>query len=350
MNDKKTLRKFDTKVQYLQYKVLREVARNAFNDTLLEKVTDIPKTIIPGNTPTMRCCVYKERAIIAERVKLAMGGNRSNPNVIEVIEIACDDCPAGGYEVTNACRGCLAHRCEDVCKRNAITFDHQQKAHIDKSLCVECGQCAKVCPYSAIVSRRRPCENSCKVKAISVNENKAASINNEKCIACGACVYQCPFGAMIDKSFILDVIDMIKKSDGNRAYKIAVLALGGTEMAAGRADRGGGVLAVQQHPAQAQAFGHGGAGSVEADERDAQFPGGEGGRDDLVEQVATQKELHVFGLQAALLDGLSDGVQVEALFGQLKGFLAVELILGHVVEQRAQRPFALFPAHIRRRR
>lgn len=225
MNDKKTLRKFDTKVQYLQYKVLREVARNAFNDTLLEKVTDIPKVIIPGNVPTMRCCVYKERAIIAERVKLAMGGNRSNPNVIEVIEIACDDCPAGGYEVTNACRGCLAHRCEDVCRRNAITFDHQQKAHIDKNLCVECGQCAKVCPYSAIVSRRRPCENSCKVKAISMNENKAASISNEKCISCGACVYQCPFGAIIDKSFILDVIDMLKRSKNNSEYKMyAVVA------------------------------------------------------------------------------------------------------------------------------
>lgn len=225
MDDKKKLRKFDTKVQYLQYKVLREVARNAFNDTLLEKVTDIPKVIIPGNVPTMRCCVYKERAVIAERVKLAMGGNRANPNVIEVIDIACDDCPAGGYEVTNACRGCLAHRCEDVCRRNAITFDHQQKAHIDKNLCVECGQCAKVCPYSAIVSRRRPCENSCKVKAISMNENKAASINNDKCISCGACVYQCPFGAIIDKSFILDVIDMIKRSRDNTAYKMyAVVA------------------------------------------------------------------------------------------------------------------------------
>lgn len=173
----------------------------------------------------MRCCVYKERAIISERVKLAMGGNRSNPNVIEVIEIACDDCPAGGYEVTNACRGCLAHRCEDVCRKNAISFDHQQKAHIDKNLCVECGQCAKVCPYSAIVSRRRPCENSCKVKAISMNENKAASINNDKCIACGACVYQCPFGAIIDKSYILDVIDMIKKSENNEKYKMyAVVA------------------------------------------------------------------------------------------------------------------------------
>ena len=107
----KDQRKFDTKVQYLQYKVLREVARCAWRGDLLEHITDIPKTIIPGNVPTMRCCVYKERAIIAERVKLAMGGDRSNPNVIEVIDIACDDCPAGGYEVTNACRGCLAHRC-----------------------------------------------------------------------------------------------------------------------------------------------------------------------------------------------------------------------------------------------
>ena len=76
------MRKFDTKVQHLKYKVLREVAREAWNDTLLESVLDIPMKIVPGNTPTMRCCVYKERAILAERVKLAMGGNKDNPNVI----------------------------------------------------------------------------------------------------------------------------------------------------------------------------------------------------------------------------------------------------------------------------
>ena len=29
-----------------------------------------------------------------------MGGDKTNPNVIEVIEIACDECPVGGYEVT----------------------------------------------------------------------------------------------------------------------------------------------------------------------------------------------------------------------------------------------------------
>ena len=219
------IRKFDTKVQHLKYKVLREVARHAWADTLLENVLDIPQSIVPGKTPTMRCCVYKERAILAERVKIAMGGDKENPNIIEVIDIACDECPAAGYEVTDSCRGCLAHRCEDVCRRGAISFDHNHVAHIDKSKCVECGQCAKVCPYFAIVNRKRPCQNACKVKAISINENNAAAIDNDKCIQCGACVYQCPFGAIMDKSFMLNVIDLIKKSEQGKNYRLyAVVA------------------------------------------------------------------------------------------------------------------------------
>ena len=214
------IRKFDTKIQHLKYKVLREVAREAWNDTLLEKAIDIPKVIVPGKVPTMRCCVYKERAILGERVMLAMGGDKENPKIIEVIDIACDECPAAGYEVTDSCRGCLAHRCEDVCKRGAISFDHNHVAHIDKTKCVECGQCAKVCPYFAIVNRKRPCQNACKIKAISINENNAAAIDNDKCIQCGACVYQCPFGAISDKSYIINVIDLIKKSNNNENYKV----------------------------------------------------------------------------------------------------------------------------------
>ncbi len=213
-------RKFDTKVQYLKYKVLCEVAKEAWKDTLLENVMSIPQTIVPGKTPTMRCCVYKERAILGERVKIAMGGDKNNPNVIEVIDIACDECPAAGYEVTDSCRGCLAHRCEEACKRGAISFDHNHVAHIDKTKCVECGQCAKVCPYFAIVNRKRPCQIACKVKAISINEDNAAAIDNSKCIQCGACVYQCPFGAISDKSYILNVIDLIKKSKQNTEYKV----------------------------------------------------------------------------------------------------------------------------------
>lgn len=217
-------RKFDTKVQYLKYKVLRAVAYYAFEGKLQDAYMEIPKLIVQKK-PTMRCCIYKERAIVEERIRLAMGGDRENPNVIEVIDIACDECPASGYVVGEGCRGCLAHRCEDVCPKGAISFDENQKAHIDKSKCVNCGQCAKVCPYSAIMNHKRPCETACKIKAISMGEEGEATIDNDSCIACGACVYQCPFGAIVDKSFILDVVDLIKKSEDNRAYRLyAVVA------------------------------------------------------------------------------------------------------------------------------
>lgn len=220
------MRKFDTKVQYIKYKVLKELAREAWNDNLTPQVVlDIPKRIVPGKIPTMRCCVYKERAILAERVKLAMGEEEDNRKVIEVIDIACEECPMGGYEVTNACRGCLAHRCEEVCRFGAITFDHNHVAHIDKTKCKECGACAKVCPYSAIHNYKRPCETACKVKAISMGDEQQACIDYSKCISCGACVYQCPFGAITDRSYILEVIDIIKNSENNTKYKtFAVVA------------------------------------------------------------------------------------------------------------------------------
>ena len=218
------MHKFDTKVQHLKYKVLREVARLAWNDQLLDNILDIPAMIVPGKKATMRCCVYKERAILGERVKLALGGDKSNPNVIEVIEIACDECPVGGFEVTNACRGCLMHRCEDVCKFGAISFDGYHVAHIDKSKCRECGACAKVCPYMAIVSRKRPCQNACKVKAISMNDDLEATIDPNKCIQCGACVYQCPFGAISDKSYIVDAINMLKGAQNTNGKVYAIVA------------------------------------------------------------------------------------------------------------------------------
>lgn len=219
------MRKFDTKVQHLKYKVLREVVSHALAGRLPEKVIDIPKSIVPGKEATMRCCVYKERAILGERVKLAMGGDRDNPNVIEVIDIACDECPVGGYVVTQSCRGCIAHRCEDACKRGAISFDQNQHAIIDKAKCIECGLCAKVCPYNAIANSKRPCENACKVKAISRGERNEATIDNSKCTACGACVYQCPFGAIMDKSFVVDVIALLSEAAENPERKVyAVVA------------------------------------------------------------------------------------------------------------------------------
>lgn len=218
--------KFDTKVQHLKYKVLRTVAKHAWEGDLAESILDIPKEIIPGKVPTMRCCVYKERAILAERIKLATGGNRKNPNVIEALDIACDDCPSGGYVITDNCRGCIAHRCEDACPKGAITHDEHHHAHIDKERCINCGRCAEACPYSAILNRRRPCQNACKIGAITMNEDGTVKIDDSKCISCGACVYRCPFGALSDKSFILAAIyALIYKKVADKVWLRDVLAV-----------------------------------------------------------------------------------------------------------------------------
>lgn len=223
------MHKFDTKVQHLKYKVLREVARHAWNGDLEENIQNIPKDLLPNAESTKRHSDDKELEILAERVKIATGGDKENPNVIEVIDIACDKCPTVGYQVSDVCRGCVAHHCEDVCPKGAISFDENNghKAYIDKSKCINCGKCASVCPYSAIVNRKRPCENACKVKAIAACAEGQAKIDNDKCISCGACSYKCPFGAIADKSFIVDVVNMIKGSEQNSKYKVyAVVAPG----------------------------------------------------------------------------------------------------------------------------
>lgn len=215
------MRIFDTNVQQLKYTVLMEVAYQTWlgNDSFAV-FNEIASEIVKKDEPPMSCCIYKDRAIVAERIRMALGGDKNNPNVIQVIDIACDECPEAGHTITDLCRGCIAHRCKDVCKLNAITFDEEGQAHIDKTKCVECGKCAKVCPYGAIANFKRPCERACKFDAIKMAEGGEAEIDNEKCVACGACVYQCPFGATVDASSIVDVINTIKGSDNNKLYKV----------------------------------------------------------------------------------------------------------------------------------
>ena len=214
---------FDTAVQKLKYDVLKAIIRNEYEHCYDNIYIDIPKEISPGPKATMRCCIFKERAIVQERIKLALGGDKNNPNVVEVIDIACDECPIGGIFVTPACRGCIVHRCQEVCPRDAIQIiDH--KAVVDKSKCIECGKCTQACPYGAIIHQKRPCVSSCKVKAITVGEDKKAVIDNKKCIACGACVYQCPFGAIVDKSMIMESIAILKDAEMKGTHVYAVIA------------------------------------------------------------------------------------------------------------------------------
>lgn len=216
--------KFDTNVQELKYKVLREVARLARQDKLREELLSIPETIVPGPQPTMRCCIYKERAIVTQRVQMAMGGHPGHSSEVEVLTIACDECPVSQVTVSDACRGCIAHRCANACPKDAISFPHHT-AVIDHNKCIACGRCVQACPYSAITKNVRPCERACKPGAISMDENKKARIDESKCVSCGACVYQCPFGAIVDKSYILDVINLLKEAKKENAAPLyAVIA------------------------------------------------------------------------------------------------------------------------------
>lgn len=221
--------KFDTNVQELKYEVLREVARLAKDDRLTEGLLSIAEKIIPGPQPTMRCCIYKERAIVQERVQMALGGHPEHTTEVEVLPIACDECPVSQVTVSDACRGCIAHRCANACPKGAISFPNHH-AFIDHSKCIACGRCVAACPYSAITKNVRPCERACKPGAIKMDANKKAHINEEKCVSCGACVYQCPFGAIVDKSYITKVIQLLKdtkKEGAGPLYAVVAPSISG---------------------------------------------------------------------------------------------------------------------------
>lgn len=194
----------------------------------------LPYDIVPGEIATYRESVFLERAIVEERIRLAMGMNLQgvdrpvrvseglkeaaiadsyyNPPLINVIKFACNACKDNVYEVTDSCQGCLAHPCIEICPKQAITFQNK-RAFIDQSKCIKCGQCERVCPYNAIHHHIRPCAEACGMKAIGSDEHGRADIDYNKCVSCGQCLINCPFGAIADKSQIAQVIFSIVGGD-----------------------------------------------------------------------------------------------------------------------------------------
>ena len=217
------MRKFENHVQEMKYEVLKEVSRAAFQGNLEGAIPLIPYRTDPGPAPRIRCCIHKERVITMDRIRMALGGDKENPNIIEVIDEACDECTINRFIITEACRGCLAHRCTGACPTDAISIIGS-KAVIDQEKCIECGKCKEICPYNAVVDVMRPCRRACEVGALRIDEQKKAVIDEEKCIRCGACVYQCPFGAIMDKSSINDVIKTLKDSKESKVKVYAIIA------------------------------------------------------------------------------------------------------------------------------
>ena len=117
-------KKFENKVEVVKYRVLRELARAIWEDhDPFTVFNDIASKVVKKGEPPMSCCVYKDRAIVAERMRMGIGDYHGHNDTIQVVDIACDECPKAGYMVTDLCRGCLAHSCREACPRDAIAID-----------------------------------------------------------------------------------------------------------------------------------------------------------------------------------------------------------------------------------
>lgn len=201
-------------VEEVKSEVLYYVAKAAFEGNLEKIEATLPYEILPGSKPSYRCCVYKEREIIRERIMLAKNINPASgencTNTVVILPAACENCPITRFSVTDNCQKCMGKKCMQVCKFGAITMT-RTKAYIDPNKCKECGQCYDACPYNAIVDIMRPCRRACPVDAIQASdEDGTVNINEEKCIRCGACINSCPFGAISDSSRIVEIIDHLK--------------------------------------------------------------------------------------------------------------------------------------------
>ena len=218
----------------IRRKVFTEVARLAYEGGDYSRIDELPYKILPGEVASYRDSIFLERAIIGERLRLAIGlplrpvdehaplsqgidesaiaEKYYDPPLINIIKFACNACPDKKFHVTDACQGCLENPCKEVCPKGAISIQHG-KSVIDQSKCVKCGRCKDVCPYGAILKLERPCAKACVMDAIGSDEHGRATINYDKCVSCGMCLVNCPFGAIADKGQIFQLIQSIKKGD-----------------------------------------------------------------------------------------------------------------------------------------
>lgn len=204
--------RYNNDAKQLKYEVLKKVAQLAFSGELEANADQIPYDIIPGPTPSFRCCVYREREIIRERVSAARGlslHGQADDAVIGVLPAACEGCPINRFTVTDNCQHCLAKKCQAACPFGAVSVTGKG-AYIDPDKCKECGRCAAACPYNAISDTMRPCLRSCPVDAITMDEYHRAAIDYNQCISCGSCLKNCPFGAITDRSCMVKIIELLK--------------------------------------------------------------------------------------------------------------------------------------------
>lgn len=225
------MRAIDYVVGDIRRKVFTEVARLAYEGGDYARIEELPYRIIPGEIAKYRDSVFLERAIVGERLRLAIGlplrpasehapvstgiyesaidEKYYDPPLINIIKFACNACAHNTYVVSDCCQSCLSHPCTEVCPKDAVSI--RGKAVIDQEKCIKCDRCRQECPYHAILKMERPCAAACGVDAIESDQYGRAVINYDKCVACGMCIVNCPFGAISDKGQIFQLIHAMKK-------------------------------------------------------------------------------------------------------------------------------------------
>ena len=218
----------------IRRKVFTEVARLAYEGGDYSRIEELPYKIVPGEVAMHRESIFLERAIVGERLRLAIGlplrpldehapvsdgivesaiaDKYYDPPLVNIIKFACNKCPEKSFHVSDMCQGCLAHPCVEVCPKKAISLVNG-KSVIDQEKCIKCGRCKDVCPYGAILKMERPCAKACGMDAIGSDENGCAKIDYDKCVSCGMCLVNCPFGAIADKGQIFQLIHSINRGD-----------------------------------------------------------------------------------------------------------------------------------------
>ena len=181
------MRGLHTTVRAIRRRVFTEVAKLGFKadaDTLLDDMEAIPYEIVNDDTEKYRESTYRSRAIVRERLRLAMGLSLRPEN--KPVHLTA------GVEASNI----------------SEKYYEPPLMQVIPSACESCEE-----NKYAIAKKERPCQKACGVNAITSDKYGRAFIDNDKCVSCGMCMVNCPFGAISDKSQIFQLARALSEGE-----------------------------------------------------------------------------------------------------------------------------------------
>ena len=119
------MKKFDTRVQEIKYRVLKEMAKLAWEDKLNENLLSIPEKIISGDVPAMRCCIAHRCAEVCEGIEQCWAALlKKRAGVLQANYIEGMACIGGA--------GCVTHEIRD--KKEVDAYGKQGRSSIQESI------------------------------------------------------------------------------------------------------------------------------------------------------------------------------------------------------------------------